>query len=277
MKKTALFIVFVLGFSAFVNAQFFKKLGDKIEKAAEKTVERKVEQKTQKETEKAFDSTFNKKQKQKQKRNRKKGKTRIPKISSANPASNYTFKHKAVMQMKTKKEVQDFDYHLPDSNTFFAVKINNKKMKDDLTIVYDSQKETIFTFMENNGQKLQMGMEFKTNNTSNETPFYEIKETGNSKTIIGYHCKEYKVKGEEIAATLWVTKDVDFHFPSTFQTNKKGGNNNQEWMNDIEGWVMEMEMIDTSKRKPQTITMECLAIEQSNLVINSSDYKSLGY
>ncbi|WP_147677178.1 DUF4412 domain-containing protein [Algibacter pacificus] len=271
MKKTTFIILTFFCFSGLANAQFFKKLGDKIEKAAEKSVEQRVEQKTRKATEKAFDSTFNKKIKN------KKGSTNISTISKVNSPENYSFKHKAVMKMQSGKQIQDFEYYLPETNTFFGVKIKDEKMKDELTIVYDSQLETIFTFMENNGQKFKMGVEFKTNTTSDETAFYEIKATGNSKTIIGYHSKEYKIKGEKVTATIWVTKDVDFHFPSTFQSHKKGENINQAWMKDIEGWVMEMDMIDTSKRKPQTITMQCLSITQSNLEINSSNYNNLRY
>ena len=62
-----------------------------------------------------------------------------------------------------------------------------------------------------------------------------------------------------------------------FHSVKKNKSNNQEWMKDLEGWAMEMEMIDTSQKKPQTIIMKCLSIEESSLQINANDYKSLGY
>jgi hypothetical protein len=269
MKKVTLLSILILCFSGSVNAQILKKLGKKIEKAAEKTIERKVEQKTKRETEKAFDSTFNKKRKNK----RNKGKSGIAK---ADPAKSYAFKHKVEMQITTGKEVMDIDYYLAKSDAYFGMSINNEEMPGDFMMVYDVSREAMFTFMESAGQKMRMGVSFKTEDDDSESPEFEIKATGNTKTILGYNCKEYKMTGKDITATIWVTKDVDIRFPSTLYSDKKNQNNNQEWMKDLDGWAMEMEMINTAERKPHTIKMKCLSIEGSDYKINSSDYKNIG-
>jgi len=155
MKKTTLFIAFILCFSGVSNAQIFKKLGKKIEKAAEKTIERKVERKTQRETEKAFDSTFNKKRKKKNNRS-------VNGLSKTDPASSYAFNHKVEMHMTSGKEKMDLEYYLPKNDDFFGMKIKDKKIKDDFMMVYDVGREAMFTYMENNGQKMKMGVSFKT-------------------------------------------------------------------------------------------------------------------
>lgn len=273
MKKATLFIAFILCFSGTANAQFFKKLGNKIEKAAEKTIEKKAVQKTTKETEEAFDSTINKKAK----KDKNKKQTSTPNVSKVDPASNYAFKHKAVMHMKSGKDEIDFVYYLPNTDDYFGMAIKDKKEEQDFMMVYDVAREAMFTFMENGGQKMKMGVEFKTNTVEDKSPGFEIKATGNTKTVLGYNCKEYKMIGDNITATTWVTKDVNIRFPSTLYNDKKNNNNSQEWMKDIDGWAMEMTMIDTSKRKPQTIIMNCLSIEAYSFKINSTDYKHIGY
>lgn len=272
MKKTTLFTLLILCFSGTTNAQLFKKLGDKIGKAAEKAVERKAEQKTKRETEKAFDSTFNKKSKKKKKTN-----TSIPSLSKVDPAESYAFNHKAVMQITSEKEVMQVDYYLPESSDYFGMAIKDKRITGDIMMVYDVDREAMFTFMKNDGKNIKMAVEFKTNAAETIEPTFDIKATGNTKTILGYNCKEYNMTGEDITATIWITKEVNIRFPSTFHSVKKNKSNNQEWMKDLDGWAMEMEMIDNSKRKPHTLIMKCLSIEDSSFKINSNDYQNLRY
>ncbi|MDB4293528.1 DUF4412 domain-containing protein [Maribacter sp.] len=269
MKKIILLLLLLFGCTAVTNAQFFKKLGKKVEKAAEKAVERKAEQKTTKETEKAFDSTFNKKRKK-----RKNGST--PSVSKVAPATSYAFNYKAAMQIVNGKEVLYADYFLPTSGSYFGMALQDKKIKDEFMMVYDIDREAMFTYMTNNGQKMKMGVAFTSDDATEEAPVFDIKATGNTKIIIGYKCQEYKITGENMTATVWVTKDVEIRFPSTFHNTKKNKSDNQEWMKDLDGWAMEMEMIETAKKKPQTIIMKCLSIEESSLQVNSVEYQNLG-
>lgn len=275
MKKTTLFIAFILCFGGTANAQFFKKLGEKVGKAAENAVERKAEQKTKKETEKAFDSTFNKKRKNKA--GNKRGGMSLPGLSNVAPADSYLFKHKAVMHIKSGKEDMDIDYYLPETSDYFGMIIKDKKVKDDLVMVYDADREAMFSYIKSDGQNIKMGISLKTDDTYTEAPDIDIKATGNTKTILGYNCKEYEMNGKDMTATIWVTKDVDIRFPSTFHSVKKNKSNNQEWMKNLDGWAMEMEMIDTSRKKPHTIILKCLSIEASDFKINSNDYQNIGY
>jgi len=224
-----------------------------------------------KETEKAFDSTFNRKKKNKQRTSRSAG------LSKVKSAETYAFNHKAEMQFITKKEKMTVDYFLPDSGNFFGMEIKDEKIKDDFIMVYDVDREAMFTYMENNGQKMKMSVAFETDDVDTEDTSFNITATGKVKTILGYSCKEYKMTGDDITAIIWVTKDVDLRFPSTLYTSKKNKNNHQEWMKHIDGWAMEMEMTDTSKRKPQTVIMKCLSIQKSPMKINSNAYQNIGY
>jgi len=276
MKRTTILLVILFCFAGQANAQFFKKLGKKAEKAAERAVERRVEKKATEETNRVLDSTLDRKRKTntKPKSNRS---ASIPGTTKATPAASYSFGHKAVMQIINGKEVMDVDYFLPNSGSYFGMGIKDKRVKGDFKMVYDTEREAMFTFMNNEGQKIKMGMSFESDSSTDDAPDFDISATGKTKTILGYNCKEYKMSSDNINATVWVTKDVDIRFPSTFHSVKKNKSNNQEWMKDLDGWAMEMIMIDTSQKKPQTIKMNCLSIDSSNLTINSSDYNSLGY
>lgn len=280
MKKATLLLAFLFCFAGTANAQFFKKLAKKAEKAAEKTVERRVEKKASEETDRMLDSTIDRKRKQKNKpsvNNKTTRESSIPSLSKATPSESYSFNHKATMQIVNGKEKMDADYFLPKSDAYFGMGIKDERMQGDFMMVYDTKREAMFTFMENSGQKMKMSMSFKSDEASVDALDFDIKATGKTKKIIGYLCKEYKMTSEDMTATIWVTKDVDFRFPTTLPSAKKNKRNTQEWMKDLDGWVMEMDMIITTEKKPQTIKMICTSIDKSNLVINSSDYQSLGY
>ncbi len=268
MKKITLLSVFICCFTIPSNAQFFKKLGEKVTKAAERTVERKAEQKTQKETEKVFDSTFNKK---------RSSKTKIPRASKVDATEKYTFKYESEMYIKSGKDEMTVTYFLPNHNNYFGMSIKDERVEDDFFMVYDTALESMFTFMENQGQKMQIGVSFKVDEKESVVPEYDIKATGNSKTILGYNCKEYKVTGEDMVAYIWATKDVDARFPNTLPSGKKNKTSTNKWLNDVDGWAMEMEMTLTEKKKSHTVTMKCLSIKSSNFEINSNDYQKLGY
>lgn len=301
MKKLVIITLLIFGFSGTANAQFFEKLANRIEKAAERTIVRKSEQKTTRETGKVFDKTFNK-NKKKKKRKRKKSptkrrqneqqvdnkrqegndidnKTSMPSVfgfSSADPAASYTFSYKAEMQIESGKDVMYVDYHIPESGSYLGTKYKDLRIKGKFFSVFDIQKNAVFSFIEDNGQKTQMGMAFNIKDT-NENPNISIKATGKTKNILGYNCQEYIMTSEEINASVWVTKEVSIRFPNSLYKVKQNKGNNQEWLKNIDGWAMEMVMTDTSKRKENTIKIKCLSIGKSDLTIQTSDYSKPGY
>lgn len=281
MKKTTFFIAFLLCFAGTADAQFLKKLG----KTAEKTVERKTEQKTKKETEEVFDDAFNKEKNPAEQETHKSKGRGLPGLAKVAPADNYAFQHKVEMEIKAGKQVNLVNYYLTDNDNFFGTELKDEQLKDDFITVFDIDRETIYTYMENDGQKMQMGINLKIEEPVDEDvnePDFVIVATGKTKSILGYQCQEFNMTGKDVKATLWVTKEVDIRFPSDFysvQQNKRKKKNktyNQEWMKQVDGWAMEMVMIDSSKRKPQTIIMNCLSITASDYKINSSEYKNLG-
>ena len=269
MKIITLIIALCICFSTSANAQFLKKLAKKIEKAAEKTVERKAEQKTTKETGEAFDSIFN---------NPKENNAPVRHVgqSKTEPSSSYSFDHKVKMKLTSGKDVMNLNYYLSNSGDFIGTQINHEDINENFFMVFDVRKETMFTFMNTGGMKMRMGVDFEMDHDDSDQAIV-ITATGNKKTILGYECQEYKMKRKDMTANIWVTKDVDIRFPNDFYKIKQNKNGNQDWMKDLDGWAMEMVMIDSSNRKPKTIKLNCLSIEKSSFKINSKEYKSIGY
>jgi len=267
-----LLILLSLSFATQTNAQIWKKLGKKIEKAAEKTLEKKVEEKTERETSKAFDSTFN------NSKGNKKNTNSPFKISGnkANPSKNYTFSHTYVMQINDGKRKTDLQYYLTNSGNYFGMKIPDDK--ENVVSVMDIDKKTMFMYMDSRGDKLLMSMGLDIEDMTEDSMDQNnvsVTATGNTKTILGYSCQEFKVKGDDMEGRVWITQNAGVSFAkSTYGVKTKKGLN-QSWMRMLNGLFLEMEMTDTSKRKPKTMKMRCLSLDKTNITIKSSDYKKL--
>ncbi|WP_299891987.1 DUF4412 domain-containing protein [uncultured Lacinutrix sp.] len=255
-----------------VNAQIFKKLAKKAEQAAERTLEKKVEQKAEKETNKAFDSTFNNSS------NKKKSKTpRQPISSSKTPESTYRFTHKYVLQVGNGKRKNEIIYYLNSHGDYTASSIPDSRGANMINVM-DIRNKSMFMFMDNNGVKqlMAMNMDFgKITNEAIEETEYSIKPTGNTKTILGYLAKEYKTKGKDMHGTVWVTEQLDLVLFKAFAIEKSKKGIDKSWMKNMNGLLLEMNITDTSKRKPKTITMKCITLEKHNLTIDSSQYKKM--
>jgi len=256
------------------EAQLLKKFKKKVSEAVERSIERKVEEKTEKETEKAFDSTFNNQSKT------KKSKKNSPLLTASNvaPAASYNFSHKYVMQVKSNKKISTLNYYLTNSDDYIGSTIPNKKGKEDVITVMDISRKTMFMFMENKGDKSQMAMKLNleemTEDAIEETDV-KITPTGKTKTILSYECQEYKVVGNDLNGSVWVAPNADISFAKSFYNIKAKKGIGQSWMKMINGLTMEMNMVDTSKRKPQNINMTCIALEKIKRNINTENYKKI--
>ncbi|WGD35254.1 DUF4412 domain-containing protein [Olleya sp. YS] len=264
-----LLILLSLCFATQADAQIWKKLGKKVERAAEKTLEKKVEEKTERETEKAFDSTFN---------NSKKNKKANPfnvSGSKAEPASSYTFSHKYVMKIESGKRAVNINYYLSDSQDYFGTSMPEQ---DQMISVMDFKRKSLFMFMNTNGSKMLMStkLDFEdlTDDAIEETDV-SVTATGKTKTILGYTCEEFKVVGKDMTGTVWIAPNAGVSFAKSFYNVKAKKGASQSWMKMLNGLTMEMDMVDTSKRKPQRIKMTCIALDKTTTTIQTNDYKKM--
>lgn len=267
MRLSRILVLLIILFSTSVTqAQFWKNVSKKAKQAAERTVERKVEEKSERETDKAFDSVFN-------------NQGTISKGKKALPADLYSFSYKYTLEVKDSKNATDIQYYLTNEAPYFASSSALEGDQEMITVL-DIPNKTAHTFMDMGGQKTMMSIPLDMDGMVEdemEDAQLQITPSGNSKVILGYSCEEYAVQGPESEGTIWVTKEAPFSLSTAFSQMKSSEiksmkGMNQAWMNLIEGLVMEMQMTDTSRRKPATISMTCKSIEEMNLTIDTSLY-----
>lgn len=266
--KSILSLLLLVCFTYSGQAQILDRLADKAAKSAERTLDRKVEQKAQKETEKAFDSTFNTKQ------SSKKSKKKTVASADKTPDAVYTFTHKYVMQMENDKYNTNLTYYLAKDKNYLG---STMEAAATMFTVMDMDKQSLFMFTEASGTKMLMATNMDLGSmveNNQEEKDVKFEKTGRTKSILGYNCSEYNITSSDMKGNFWITQDAGVSFPKGFQDiAEKSKNSNQAWMANMEGIMMEMHITDTSKRKEETMTMRCVALEKSDFKINTKDYK----
>lgn len=270
--KTTTLLLFSICFclSHHSEAQFLKKLKQKAAEAAERTVERKVEEKTEKETEKAFDSTFN-------------NQGKLFKGAQEEPAELYQFSYKYVMDIIQKNDTTQLVYYLTSQDPYLGSAVEMKENEQMITVM-DLTKKIAYSFMDLGDNKSMMSFPLDFEETTDKTienTEMTIEPTGNSKVILKYNCQEFKVKGDNFDGTIWVTQEAPISFSDSFSKvkMKKMGSAkgvDQSWISMIEGLTLEINMTtDTSKKRPSNIIMRCTALNPTDFIIETANYKKM--
>ncbi|WP_240729830.1 hypothetical protein [Flavobacterium sp. ASW18X] len=249
------------------QAQFLKNLGKKAQKAAERTVERRVERETSKKTDQTIDSVFTKKE--------DKG---IEMGEDANKA--YAFNTKYVMEITTDNDVLPITYFFSEKGDVMATTMEIKPNEKIYSII-DLGENKIHSLMDLNGQRSRTSMKFSPNKIMEDTDYSKIsvKPNGQTKTIIEYTCKGYEVSGTDFNGTVWVAENTGFSYPEKFKNmsikNGKKEGINPQWMSLVEGIPLEMDMLDSSKKKPQKVHMLCTEIGTTTFSLDPTEYKGI--
>lgn len=96
----------------------------------------------------------------------------------------------------------------------------------------------------------------------NDTGFInQLKFTGNTKTVLGYACKEYSTSKDGIVFTVWATKDLPVLSSPELGENKK--------LKEI-GGIMEMEMLS---EKQEVFKSKAVVYSAEPIEISTVDYQ----
>jgi hypothetical protein len=247
------------------NAQFLKKLKKSAQEAAERTVERKVERKTEQETGKTFDSIFD-------------NQGGLFNGKKEAPAKTYAFTHAYEMDIIAEKDTTHVTYYLTNVDEFMGSAIQMNENEQMITVM-DLLRKTAYNFMDfgENKSMMSFGLDFEKVVENQTDTNVLVEPTGNTKEILGYECEEYQVAGEDFEGTIWVTHEAEISFSDAFALVKKQKKNksyNQSWMSMVEGLTVEMNMIDTSKKKPKTMKMQCTSVDVTDYIIYTNDYEN---
>lgn len=170
------------------------------------------------------------------------------------------------------------DILLGNYSDIYGMQMAMKEMQGQgsMTIVNTPKSSTMF--MDMAGMKMkkttnleELGDQYSAGDKLPDGADFSYKKTGNTKTIAGYSCEEYKVDYSYVnnkgSASLWISKD----FPiQNMQLPMLGMTLNNPYYS---GFVMEMNMTNNGKTNVIRVT----GISNISVNINAGDFKKMGF
>lgn len=234
------------------QAQIFKKMKERAEKAVERTILNRTDSETAKATDKGIDEVLkgdsNKKTETKRNdsasesnTNNSQNQNDDAKVSAemnkgledklgslfggsnskeiANVPDSYTFSYRAKMKIKTgNKEEMLMDYYLEPDVTYFGAGFEDNDSKS--INVMDVEQNMIVIFMEQNGQKLMMTQKsdprltekFEKASEDLDKEYMANMKDIGGRKILGFNCKGYETSTKEGTYRIWITDETPVGF-----------------------------------------------------------------
>lgn len=195
-----------------------------------------------------------------------------PKESSLNttPGSyNFTFETVTKVTVPDQNRSYTMSYLLNPNADYIAIKADmseysDEEMDGESIIVMD--KGSAHVFVETNGMKMRMSngmMGQKVENPTGQMANYDytkLTKTGNTKTILGATCYEYKMSDSNVKINFWVAPNIKLS--NWFIQNK----------NVVDGYIMEY----TVQSNERTMTSTTISIKDNiRKTINPKEYKKM--
>lgn len=270
-KLYKILLLFIMCISLTSNAQFLRKLGNKVSDAAENAVIRKSAQKTSKEVGKGMDGFFESTSKKER-----------SKISS--PNSVYAFDYNYQMQITSDGEQMLMDYYFKPNSDYAGMAMSQDNMQ--MFVVFDYNKEAAYTFMKSNNQRMytSVNLDLDTDNDWANNPYtksdYKVTDLPD-REILGYKCQGKQIENEEWIFTMYYTDDIDISFRNILNASKDQSNDPsvlRDYFAEAEdAMMMYMKTVDKTGRKNQETIMECVAFEKVNQNFKTKNYQSINY
>ena len=268
MKKilltTVLFVSFGISHS---NAQFFKKL---TERALEKTSEAVINKATDKVASKAEDKTSDAMDKLLNPDIRALMSPTGKKVDMSKLPNSYDFDYRYALKITTNDGVIDFDYYLNKNKPYMGAKMN---MGQDMMMVFDEGNKAMVTTV--GGMTMATEMDFSNAASKEDADMYNnyTFKTLPNKQFLGHDCIGREMENDKYKFIVYIAPDMEANFNNMFKSEhanlppamQKFADENKN------GVMMYMEMLDKAnkKKKNSNVTMECVAFEPTNFVINT--------
>lgn len=276
MKRILLIAVLLTSFGiSQSNAQFFKELQKRvIDKTKDKVMEKAADKVADKVSDKVADQTDNAMDKL---LNFDIGKLMTPggnKVDMSKLPASYNFDYRYALKMKTSEGEVGMDYYLSKTEPYMGVKMNlgdDKKM--DMSMVFDQGNKAVFT----NVNGMGVATEIDLSNTVDEEDIdmynnFTIKELPN-REFLGYDCVGREMENDEYKFITYIAPDMEAGFGNMFKSEHANIPPAMQKFSDEykNGLMMYMEMVDkkNKNKKNTSVTMECIAFEPTDLVINT--------
>ena len=191
--------------------------------------------------------------------------------------STFAFnKNIAVEVTNDRGESYPIEFLLGNYPDIYGISVATKEMQGQGKVIMVMTPKSSTAFMDVAGMKMkrttsldQIGAADISKNLPKDGDF-EYKKTGNTKTILGYTCEEYKVDysytNESGSASFWVSKDFPVQNKALPMLGMSMNNPN------FSGFVLEL----NSTHNGQNWTMKVTDMSDINTTINTNDFRSMG-
>ena len=261
MKKILLITVLLTSFGVYQsNAQFFDKLKKRVLEKTEELVIDKTADKAAEKTGEAMDNLLNPDF----------GKFMSPmgkQVDIAELPASYKFDYRYAMKLTTQEAEMDMDYYLSKTEPYMAIKMN---MGGDMSVVFDEGNKAVYTSMGGMTMATEMDLSDVVDQEDEDIyTDYTFKELPN-RTFLGYDCIGREMENAEYKFTIYIAPNIESGFGNMFKSEHANlpptmQKFTEEYQN---GLMMYMDMVD-KKDKKSNATMECVAFEPTNYVINT--------
>lgn len=310
IKTLLLAAILIMPFTA--EAQIFKKMKQRAEKAVERTILNRTDRETAKATDKGIDEVLKGDTNQKNDKKRNDSATEVDSNDSqnqtntaqneernraieeqlgglfggsnskevANVPDTYKFSYRAKMQIKTgNKDEILMDYYLEPSETYYGAGFEN----DGATSinVMDMEQNMMVIYMEQNGQKLMMAQKTdpkltekfdKANEDIDKEYMANMRDIGGRK-ILGFNCHGYETSTKEGTYRIWITDETPVGFMGA-ALNEDVDVPASILRMGKNAMVMELQFAP-AKGKRGRMHMLCIDFEKESKTINKDDYRSM--
>jgi len=205
--------------------------------------------------------------------------TSVTTSPTVNIPSSFSFNKNISIEVTTDRgEKQTIDFLIGNYPDIYGISVASKEMQGQGKVVMVMTPKSSTAFMDVAGMKMkkttsldQMGDQFNVSDQLPEDGDFEYKKTGNTKTILGYNCDEYKVDykyaNDEGSAGFWVSKDFPIQNKALPMLGMSINNPN------FNGFVLEL----NSTHQGRTTTMKVTDVSNINTTINSNEFRKMGF
>ena len=267
LKYPLLFTIFLSLISIpTIQAQFLKKLKNRVEQKVENINIKKTADKAAEKTSKSMDKIFN---------TNPFGVGR-GKASPNLIAESYVFSWKYSLKMTTKEGEMVLDYYLNPGAAYFG--FTTVAMKDIFTVM-DNDNKIMAMFMSTQGNNMVMANQMpddlnleEDKDKSDNFNFQSLPE----KIINGYHCKGVKAINSEYEMDMYFTDEAEVSFDDIYKNQQtKIPVQLKNYFNKDDKVLMIYMDMKGLKSKKQNAQIECIGLEKVSKTISKSEYKSM--
>lgn len=266
-----------------VNAQFLKKLKNRVKQTAERTLEDKVNEKAEQTTEKALDSLFEGKNKTKDSKSDNGNTTSAHgMIGLMSQMGNASYESKYIFPITATIEIEDSNANMRTitmKQGYGKAALITEMENNEDPIIIDMKNQSAIILNTKNGTAQAMSLEWMQKMMGTETITDEesndlvplVKKTGQTKIMNGNTCHEYIIVFEEGKINAWYAPNVNFEYQDYLRgmaklfSNKKEENPMQLLNTDF-GYVMQMTFYNQKDEKQNA--MKVIALDDKVRMIN---------